>query len=81
VVFTLLLAEALQVMVGHDVHILDGTIYGLMLAPFIIYMPKDILRKLFELSARRGPGAARLSPTGVRPRQVTPATSVECQLV
>ena len=47
--FTLLLAETLRVTVGHDVHGLDGTIYGLMLVLFIIYMPKGILGKLIEL--------------------------------
>ena len=56
-VVTLLLAESLRVTVGHDVHGLDGTIYGLMLILFIIYMPKGILGKILELAARRG-GAA-----------------------
>jgi branched-chain amino acid transport system permease protein len=41
-VITLLLAESLRVTVGHDVHGLDGTIYGLLLVLFIIYMPKGI---------------------------------------
>jgi branched-chain amino acid transport system permease protein len=41
-VITLLLAESLRVMVGHDVHGLDGTIYGLLLVLFIIYMPQGI---------------------------------------
>ena len=62
-VFTLLLAETLRVTVGHDVHGLDGTLYGLMLVLFIIYMPKGILGKILELAARRGgapPG--RLQP-------------------
>src|SRR5919106_1438212 len=62
-VFTLLLAETLRVTVGHDVHGLDGTLYGLMLVAFIIYMPKGILGKILELAARRGgapPG--RLQP-------------------
>jgi GntR family transcriptional regulator, transcriptional repressor for pyruvate dehydrogenase complex len=40
---TLLLAEVLRVTVGHDVHGLDGTIYGLLLVLFIIYMPRGIL--------------------------------------
>ncbi|MGH6899883.1 MAG: hypothetical protein ACREJ5_25580 [Geminicoccaceae bacterium] len=35
-------------------HGLDGTIYGLMLVLFIIYMPKGILGKILELAARRG---------------------------
>jgi len=58
--FTLLLAESLRVAVGHDVHGLDGTIYGLMLILFIIYMPKGILGKVLELWQRRHPG--RLQP-------------------
>ena len=69
-VFTLLLAETLRVTVGHDVHGLDGTIYGLMLVLFIIYMPKGILGKVLELSSRRG-GAAppgRLRPPPKAPR-------------
>ncbi|MFN6999097.1 branched-chain amino acid ABC transporter permease [Elioraea tepidiphila] len=41
-VITLLLAETLRVTVGHDVHGLDGTIYGLLLVLFIIYMPQGI---------------------------------------
>ncbi|MEZ5936527.1 MAG: branched-chain amino acid ABC transporter permease [Alphaproteobacteria bacterium] len=55
--FTLLLAETLRVTVGHDVHGLDGTIYGLMLILFIIYMPKGILGGLLEFGgkARRKP--------------------------
>lgn len=63
--FTLLLAETLRVTVGHDVHGLDGTIYGLMLVLFIIYMPKGILGKLLELWSRRGAGGTppgRLQP-------------------
>jgi branched-chain amino acid transport system permease protein len=52
-VFTLLLAETLRVAVGHDVHGLDGTIYGLMLVLFIIYMPKGILGKFLELTRGR----------------------------
>jgi branched-chain amino acid transport system permease protein len=51
-VFTLLLQEFLRVAVGHDVPGLDGTIYGLMLVLFIIYMPKGILGKLLELTRR-----------------------------
>ena len=58
--FTLLLAESLRVAVGHDIHGLDGTIYGLMLILFIIYMPKGILGKVLELWQRRHPG--RLQP-------------------
>ncbi|MGB8434607.1 MAG: branched-chain amino acid ABC transporter permease [Burkholderiales bacterium] len=41
--FTLLLAEALRLAFGHDIHGLDATIYGLMLVLFIIFMPKGIL--------------------------------------
>jgi len=41
--FTLLLAEGLRLALGHDIHGLDGTIYGLMLVLFIIFMPKGIL--------------------------------------
>lgn len=41
-VITLLLAEVLRVAVGHDVHGLDGTIYGLLLVLFIIYMPRGV---------------------------------------
>jgi branched-chain amino acid transport system permease protein len=61
---TLLLAESLRVLVGHEVHGLDGTIYGLMLVLFIIYMPKGILGKILELWERRSPGAppGRLLP-------------------
>ena len=62
--FTLLLAETLRVTVGHDVHGLDGTIYGLLLVIFIIYMPKGILGKLLELAQRRSgtPPPGRLHP-------------------
>ncbi len=42
-VFTLLLAEGLRLVLGHDVHGLDTTIYGLLLVLFIIFMPKGIL--------------------------------------
>jgi branched-chain amino acid transport system permease protein len=61
--FTLLLAETLRVGVGHDVHGLDGTIYGLMLVLFIIYMPKGILGQILELTRRGGPAPpGRLRP-------------------
>ena len=66
-VFTLLLAESLRVTVGHDVHGLDGTIYGLLLVIFIIYMPKGILGKLLELWSRRGAG-------GTPPGRLRPAS-------
>jgi branched-chain amino acid transport system permease protein len=61
---TLLLAESLRVLVGHEVHGLDGTIYGLMLVLFIIYMPKGILGKILELWERRRSGRppGRLRP-------------------
>jgi branched-chain amino acid transport system permease protein len=52
-VFTLLLAEGLRVALGHEVHGLDSTIYGLMLVLFIIYMPSGILGKVLEARARR----------------------------
>ena len=42
-VFTLLLAEGLRLALGHDIHGLDTTIYGLLLVLFIIFMPKGIL--------------------------------------
>jgi branched-chain amino acid transport system permease protein len=58
-VFTLLLAEGLRVTIGHEVHGLDGFIYGLLLVLFIIYMPSGILGKLAERwRARPAPGAA-----------------------
>ena len=61
---TLLLAESLRVLVGHEVHGLDGTIYGLMLVLFIIYMPKGILGKILEVWERRRSGTppGRLRP-------------------
>jgi branched-chain amino acid transport system permease protein len=67
-VITLLLAEGLRVAVGHEVHGLDGTIYGLMLILFIIYMPKGVLGAILQRWQRRGtpPPAlreARESPT------------------
>lgn len=58
--FTLLLAETLRVSFGHDIHGLDGTIYGLLLVLFIIYMPKGITGSIGTMLARRGgaPAAA-----------------------
>lgn len=53
--FTLLLAETLRVSFGHDIHGLDGTVYGLLLVLFIIYMPKGISGSLAVLMARRLP--------------------------
>jgi branched-chain amino acid transport system permease protein len=61
-VITLLLAESLRVLVGHEVYGLDGTIYGLMLVLFIIYMPKGILGKILELWERRRSGTPDLRP-------------------
>lgn len=51
--FTLLLTEALRVAIGHDVHGLDTTIYGLMLVVFIIFMPRGILGTATESWRRR----------------------------
>lgn len=50
--FTLLLAETLRVSFGHDIHGLDGTVYGLLLVLFIIYMPKGITGSLSALLGR-----------------------------
>jgi branched-chain amino acid transport system permease protein len=60
-VFTLLLAEGLRVALGHEVHGLDSTIYGLMLVLFIIYMPHGILGKILEVHAHKADvaGAAK----------------------
>jgi branched-chain amino acid transport system permease protein len=60
--FTILLAESLRIAVGNEVHGLDGTIYGLLLVIFIIYMPKGILGALVDLFGRRTP-----PPGGLRP--------------
>ncbi len=62
--FTILLAESLRIAVGNEVHGLDGTIYGLLLVIFIIYMPKGILGKLLELRERGfgAPPPDRLQP-------------------
>ena len=48
-VFTLLLAEGLRLALGHQIHGLDTTIYGLLLVLFIIFMPKDILGAATQL--------------------------------
>jgi branched-chain amino acid transport system permease protein len=53
-VFTLLLTEVLRVAIGHDIHGLDTTIYGLMLVVFIIFMPKGIVGTAQEMWRRRG---------------------------
>jgi branched-chain amino acid transport system permease protein len=50
---TLLLAEVLRLAIGHDVHGLDTTIYGLMLVLFIIFMPKGILGAILEALEKR----------------------------
>ena len=62
--FTILLTESLRITVGHEVHGLDGTIYGLLLVIFIIYMPKGILGALVDLAAHRStpPPPGRLQP-------------------
>jgi branched-chain amino acid transport system permease protein len=64
--FTLLLAEALRLAVGHEVHGLDTTLYGLMLVLFIIFMPKGILGAAQDAWERRGL-SSRLSAE-MRPR-------------
>lgn len=63
-VFTLMLAESLRIMVGHDVHGLDGTIYGLLLVLFIIFMPKGILGGLLSWWEKRQspPQSAKTAP-------------------
>ena len=52
-VFTLLLAEGLRLTLGHDIHGLDTTLYGLMLVLFIIFMPKGILGAAIEAYEKR----------------------------
>lgn len=52
-IFTLLLTEILRVAIGHDVHGLDTTIYGLMLVVFIIFMPRGIVGTVHELWRRQ----------------------------
>lgn len=52
-VFLLVLSESLRVLIGHEVHGVDITIYGLLLILFIIYMPRGILGTLL---ARFGQG-------------------------
>jgi len=52
-VITLLLAEVLRLAIGHDIHGLDSTIYGLMLVLFIIFMPKGILGAILEALEKR----------------------------
>jgi branched-chain amino acid transport system permease protein len=62
-VITLLLAETLRVAVGHDVHGLDGTIYGLLLVLFIIYMPQGISGYAVAAWKRRRTGPPPQAPT------------------
>jgi branched-chain amino acid transport system permease protein len=52
-VFTLLLAEGLRLILGHDVHGLDTTFYGLLLVLFIIFMPKGILGAAIDAWGKR----------------------------
>jgi branched-chain amino acid transport system permease protein len=61
-VFTLLLAEVLRLALGHDIHGLDVTLYGLLLVLFIIFMPKGILGAALEAWERRRPSKARTAP-------------------
>ncbi|MGW8269953.1 MAG: branched-chain amino acid ABC transporter permease [Burkholderiales bacterium] len=58
---TLLLAEVLRLGIGHDVHGLDTTIYGLMLVLFIIFMPKGILGAIVEALDKRRAGKSKAS--------------------
>jgi branched-chain amino acid transport system permease protein len=51
-VFTLLLTEVLRLVLGHDIHGLDTTAYGLLLILFIIFMPKGILGAAIALRQR-----------------------------
>ena len=60
--FTLLLAEALRLAVGHEVHGLDTTLYGLMLVLFIIFMPKGILGAAMEAWNQRRPAKPGTAP-------------------
>ena len=54
-IFTLLLAEVLRLLVGHDIHGLDTTIYGLLLVLFIIFMPQGILGAAAQAWKRQQP--------------------------
>ena len=69
--FTLLLAESLRVTVGHDVHGLDGTIYGLLLVIFIIYMPKGILGSSSSSWTAAAPGHRRPAASARPPKPRT----------
>jgi len=55
-VFTLLLAEVLRLGLGHDIHGLDTTIYGLLLVLFIMFMPKGIVGTAGEVWNKRAQG-------------------------
>ena len=57
--FTLLLAEGLRLALGHDIHGLDTTLYGLMLVLFIIFLPKGILGAAEEALGKRAAPTAR----------------------
>jgi branched-chain amino acid transport system permease protein len=72
--FTLLLAEALRLAVGHDIHGLDTTLYGLMLVLFIIFMPKGILGAVQGAWERRINGVRATLPA-VRPAPPHPEKS------
>jgi len=61
---TLLLAEVLRLAIGHDVHGLDTTIYGLMLVLFIIFMPKGILGAILEALEKRRATKMAAQPAG-----------------
>ena len=52
-VFTLMLAEVLRLALGHDIHGLDTTIYGLLLVLFIIFMPRGILGAAMKAREKR----------------------------
>jgi hypothetical protein len=47
------IAEGLRLVLGHDVHGLDTTIYGLLLVLFIIFMPKGILGAAIDAWKKR----------------------------
>ena len=66
-VFTLLLAEVLRLALGHDIHGLDTTIYGLLLVLFIIFMPKGILGTAIEVWERRGRAKPATAHAAERP--------------
>jgi len=62
--FTLLLAEVLRLALGHDIHGLDTTLYGLMLVLFIIFLPKGILGAAEEaLEKRAAPTTRAAAPS------------------